>query len=214
MRIEFTALHFHWPFSPRGAIKVVYKEKEVFLVLFSARPGQNEGEMATISHWEPFILLRLSFACSQAPTKMFSMTQESFNGVGNHPVFLQYALTSYCTKKILFALFWGPQKMERSYLIDVHPQAFVFFLVTEHEPYAIGSLASPFTAVLCLSPKRQTTDIEADGNPSEATERWYLSRWSVFNHRENHKTHIISHRAEVFKELHKTDLFMVYCVGT
>jgi len=53
--------------------------------------------------------------------------------------------------------------MERSWLIDVHPRAFVFCVVTEHEPYVIGRLASPFTAVLCLSPERQTTDIEADG---------------------------------------------------
>ncbi len=110
MRIEFTALHFHWPFSPRGAIKVVYKGKEVFLVLFSARPGQNEGEMAAISHWEPFILLRLSFACSQAPTKMFSMTQESFNGVGKTLYFCSMLWHHIAQRRYYLRSFEGPQK--------------------------------------------------------------------------------------------------------
>lgn len=108
MWIEFTALHFHWPFSPRRAIKVAWGEKSCFLVVFiwcvaDSSPGWNEGEMASISHWEAFILFRL-FASSNKDALYDS---ESFNVVGKHPVFLQNAPTPCCTKKILFEC---PQK--------------------------------------------------------------------------------------------------------
>lgn len=129
---------------------MVYKGKEVFLVLFSARPGQNEGEMATVSHWEPFILLRLSFACLQAPTKMFSMTLFLRRG-GKTPCIFAVCSDFILHKEyIICALLRAPKNGVE--LADKCSPS-VFCLV---KPYAIRSLASPFTAILCLSPERQT----------------------------------------------------------
>lgn len=140
-------------------------------------------EMATL---RSFHSVQTVSSGSQAPTKMFSVTQKHLAGWEN-TLFSRSMRWLHTAQRGYYLALFG---MEWSCLIDAH-----------HEPLSHVRWQSmsrvPGTSRLHFRLHCAFHLRTADGN---LTEGGYLSRWSVLDHRENHKTHT-SHRATTLKEL-------------